>query len=1216
MTTPSPNRLLTALQTYRPGSILHMGDLKDVKRGLSLFENLEVEWLVWHKPEGVKLKLGKLRVTITLNQSGTVVCTCSSCGANKCAHSVAAMATVMHGIRGKLGLSSLKLAPDTFADFREALFAGPDDAPTSGQKSTGNEPAKKRSANTPTVRIVQDNLDCLDAILMIPRASLSLRGNGSFASPMAVNRLPMELRELFSVPIVKPHELEDVLFEFIQRFKDKFPIVVDSLDAGDGKPVQIEGIVKVRLAGLLILRRFADTGTIETSFAVTPMGETKGAVSISSDPPLTEFYRLGKSLIFHPKERTIGRVYENKLWESVTLGSIDNDAQSKLFQRYRKTRERKPFQLPQPVTKSIEEYNEEPFFGTAKSAPFKLVRYYDGDSKEAVHPVPMPATVSLAARVDTRSGTVKMTGKVEAQADISAAFDAVAELLEYIDETVGLSASRRRPLFQESRIAMGEYLLCDQANERALVAKSFLNQVGSDKRAARQYDDYKGFFRELEAVLKAPAKSYIAAALPGSEAGTPPWIYVDADHQIRDAVAACYLHFPGFKATIIDELDTAGSSMSEFEISASEWKHGLAKFSAECSKRGVTLTIDNNKTETVALDFMVRAEPVAAPGSTPQDGNSIDWFALHPKIFCDQMDVPQEQWSAILQGGTFQAEGADGIIQVVDTESLERFALFLKAGASTGSQKKKAEEGDAVKVPRLQILDWMQLKSKGIEIVLPDEDAAIIDSLLSGKPGNPAVMPETIQATLRPYQITGYRWMAFLYEHRFGAVLADDMGLGKTLQTITLLAALDAGLVAHRPKEKYPHLAVLPPSLIFNWRSEIERFLPGITIYEYTGGKRSLDELRKADVVLTTYELARRDIEKLENERFDVIIFDEAQAVKNIAAARSKAIRRLTGRFRLCLTGTPLENHVGEYFAILDLALPGLLGEGEEAKKALRANADSGNERYLRRSQPFVLRRTKENVLKDLPPKVESDIYLDLDRSQKEFYMRTVAEVRNEVAKAFAHKPKQQAGIVALSALMRLRQICVAPGVIDPSLKNSSAPKLDYLVEKLQELHQEGHAALVFSQFTRVLDIIEPLLKAAKLKFVRLDGKTPQKMRKKHVDAFQDDAGPDIFLISLKAGGSGLNLTRASYVFHLDPWWNPAVERQASDRAHRIGQKNKVFIHRILMRDTIEEKMMILKARKQELYDEIMGSAEAEGERIQSRKAPMITPEDISFLLG
>jgi SNF2 family DNA or RNA helicase len=404
-----------------------------------------------------------------------------------------------------------------------------------------------------------------------------------------------------------------------------------------------------------------------------------------------------------------------------------------------------------------------------------------------------------------------------------------------------------------------------------------------------------------------------------------------------------------------------------------------------------------------------------------------------------------------------------------------------------------------------------------------------------------------------------------------------------------------------------PHLVVLPPSLLFNWESEIKRFCPDLKIFFYTGKERTAS-FDGFDVVLTTYGLVRRDIEKLKEIMFDVVIFDEAQAVKNLLADTTGAVRLLKAGFKLTMTGTPLENHVGEYYSIIDLAVPGLLGEYEKFKPLIKLEVSPALDLIIRRTRPFVLRRTKEMILKELPPKVETDIYLDLTDKQKALYKRTVDEVKSVVDRAYKTKTRAQAGIIALTAILKLRQICIAPRLVASSMRESS-PKAEFLIEKLKELIDEGHGALVFSQFTKFLDILEEDLRRHGIDFLRLDGSTQVKRRKKIVGDFQSCNGSPVFLLSLKAGGQRLNLTRASYVFHLDPWWNPAVENQASDRAHRIGQKRHVTVTRLLMRHTIEEKMMALKSRKLQIYKAVMEGS------VTGRKGVSITREDFDYLL-
>jgi len=573
----------------------------------------------------------------------------------------------------------------------------------------------------------------------------------------------------------------------------------------------------------------------------------------------------------------------------------------------------------------------------------------------------------------------------------------------------------------------------------------------------------------------------------------------------------------------------------------------------------------------------------------------IDWFEIRPEIRCNGRVLGARDMKRILKGGG--TVEIDGQLRVVDAASREVLALL--GGVRSKSAAKQGGNREIVAVPRLRILDWIHLRRHGVVVHLPPEDEAIVDRLLHFERLEERTLPAGLVATLRPYQREGWHWLAFLYEHGFGACLADDMGLGKTLQAIILLGGIKEGLVrAPGGGGRRPHLIVVPPSLLFNWESEIRKFFPSLAVATYAGAERSTD-FGDADAVLTTYGLVRRDLARLKEIRFDVIVFDEAQAVKNAAADTTGAVRQLQARFKLAMTGTPVENHLGEFVSILELAVPGLLGDVKEGQV----------EQIVRRTRPFVLRRTKEQILDELPPKVETDIYLDLTEHQKLLYRRTVESVKTTIEAAYRSRTAAQARIIALTALLRLRQICVSPQLIDPAHRETS-PKIGFLIAQLRELIDEGHRALVFSQFTSFLDLLEPELERSGIDFVRLDGSTPTAKRKKIVEGFQSGAGPGVFLLSLKAGGQGLNLTRASYVFHLDPWWNPAVENQASDRTHRIGQRRTVTITRILMRHTIEEKMMALKQRKLELYRAVLAGAEGGGGGAALSRA------DLAFLLG
>ncbi len=642
----------------------------------------------------------------------------------------------------------------------------------------------------------------------------------------------------------------------------------------------------------------------------------------------------------------------------------------------------------------------------------------------------------------------------------------------------------------------------------------------------------------------------------------------------------------------IDAFDS-GTSPGEMTVAQEDLLAQLPRLAERLQLGGFSLRIGGEPLATGAWDFALDAT-----------ASSVDWFELRPEIRCDGELLNAEDLQRLANSGILRR---DGKLILIDDLSAQILAMLAGSGLSIGKRKKKGGS-EALRIPRLQILDWLQLRSRGVTVRLGADDARILESLLSF--GNIAErpLPPSLNATLRPYQCDGYQWLGFLYEHRFGACLADDMGLGKTIQSISLLAGIAAETVVSAAAPRTPHLIVVPPSLLFNWESELARFFPGATVFTYTGSSRSSDTFKEHDIILTSYGIIQRDIEKLLAFRFNVIIFDEAQIVKNLQAATTSAARRLVGAFKLALTGTPVENRIEEYYAIMDLCLPGLLGTAEEFYRACSNRAQGGIDRLLRRTRPFILRRNKQLIAADLPDKIETDIHLELSAKQKTLYQRTVEEVRSQIDEAFAKNSPGQARIIALTAILRLRQICLAPALALPGATDSS-PKLDFLLEQLAELRDEGHSVLVFSQFTSYLDIVEAGLKRHHLPYLRLDGSTPVPQRKKLVESFQDSAAPTVFLISLKAGGKGLNLTRATYVYHLDPWWNPAVENQASDRAHRIGQTRQVTITRLIMRHTIEEKMMALKEQKLKLYKAILEEGTAGG-------GAGLTREDFDFLLG
>ena len=451
-----------------------------------------------------------------------------------------------------------------------------------------------------------------------------------------------------------------------------------------------------------------------------------------------------------------------------------------------------------------------------------------------------------------------------------------------------------------------------------------------------------------------------------------------------------------------------------------------------------------------------------------------------------------------------------------------------------------------------------------------------------------APLPADLTAELRPYQRQGTSWLAFLRDAGLGAVLADDMGLGKTLQTLCALHGRT--------------LVVCPRSVVHNWAAEIQRFRPSLRASIYHGPKRALDAT--ADVTLTTYAILRLDAEALAKVRWDVVVLDEAQAIKNPDSQVARAAYTLDAGFRVALSGTPVENRLDELWSQLHFTNRGLLGgrtafDDRFAKPIALGVADAA-EKLRKKIRPFVLRRLKKDVAPELPPRVESVLYCELEEQERAVYDAVRAATQKEIVAQLA---KGASVLVALEALLRLRQAACHPSLVPGQFASTSA-KIERLVEALEDAAADGHKALVFSQWTSLLDLVEPHLVRAGVGFCRLDGSTRD--RAGVVAEFQSDNGPPAMLISLKAGGTGLNLTAADHVFLMDPWWNPAVEDQAADRAHRIGQDKSVMVYRLVAKDTVEEGILALQDRKRALADAALGEA---------AKAAAITREDLLALL-
>ena len=458
-----------------------------------------------------------------------------------------------------------------------------------------------------------------------------------------------------------------------------------------------------------------------------------------------------------------------------------------------------------------------------------------------------------------------------------------------------------------------------------------------------------------------------------------------------------------------------------------------------------------------------------------------------------------------------------------------------------------------------------------------------------------------LTATLREYQQTGLNWINFLHEFHFGGILADDMGLGKTLQTLSFLQRQkELGLLTK------PTLIIMPTSLIGNWKSEIKKFTDTLTVLSLYGHDRAplFDKIKEFDIILSTYQLALRDKEKFNKEGFDYIILDEAQKIKNPKAKMTLAIKSFNAKHKLALSGTPMENHLGELWSIFDFLMPGFLGNLAFFKKKYQNPIEKENdfliqEKLKRKIAPFMLRRTKDAVLKELPQKVEIIQNVTFGKKQALLYENVRLTMETKVKDAIADKGLSRSHITMLDALLKLRQICCDPSLL--SIKEASklgeSAKLETLFELLEELLAEGRKILIFSQFTSMLKIIQTRIEEKNINFALLTGAT--RKREEVIEKFKKPDCP-LFLISLKAGGVGLNLVEADTVIHYDPWWNPAVENQATDRAHRIGQTKTVFIYKLIVENSIEDKILQLQEKKKNLQEGMYNTSKQKTEKFDA----------------
>lgn len=588
---------------------------------------------------------------------------------------------------------------------------------------------------------------------------------------------------------------------------------------------------------------------------------------------------------------------------------------------------------------------------------------------------------------------------------------------------------------------------------------------------------------------------------------------------------------------------------------------------------------------------------IGEPSISLQVRENIDWFDIQAIIRFGDYEISFRELRKIMLKKGNEITLPNGEIGVIPESWLRDYSEFF----AFLEDQKSSETAFVLNKHHLALVQ--DLRNGNLAQVSMSEK---LETLRTFEEIDDEPMPVSFVGTLRPYQKAGYNWLNFLRHYRFGGCLADDMGLGKTVQTLALLQAV---------KEEggdAPSLLIMPTSLLYNWDLEARKFTPKLRIYNHTGTNRNKDIscFEGYDLVLTSYGITRLDIELLRNFYFNYIILDESQAIKNPNSNISKAVKKLRSRHRLILTGTPLENSTMDLWSQMTFLNPGLLGNqsffrNEFLTPIEKKNDASKVQKLYSIIKPFILRRHKSQVATELPEKVESLKLCSMTPQQEEIYEEQKSYYRNRILDEISSQGVKKSQILLLQGLTRLRQIANHPRMIDEHYKGDSG-KLDAVLRMLQSAVSEDHKVLVFSQFVKHLAVFSDYLHKHRIRFAYLDGST--KDRQHQVQLFQEDNDIKIFLISLKAGGLGLNLTRAEYVFILDPWWNPAVEQQAIDRAHRIGQENKVFTYKFISKNTVEEKILSLQKHKLKLAHELIATEESFMKEL--------TREDIELLLA
>jgi SNF2 family DNA or RNA helicase len=559
---------------------------------------------------------------------------------------------------------------------------------------------------------------------------------------------------------------------------------------------------------------------------------------------------------------------------------------------------------------------------------------------------------------------------------------------------------------------------------------------------------------------------------------------------------------------------------------------------------------------------------------------NIDWFDIHARIRFGEFEIPFKELRRLILRRKVEFKLPNGEIAIIPEAWLTKYADLFALSETDGDNEKPV-----LRKHHLNLVK--ELEEGNLAKVHLSEKLRTLNSFSGIKN---YLLPEGFKGELRPYQKAGYNWLRFLNEYRLGGCLADDMGLGKTVQTLTLLQS-------EKESGSGTSLLVMPTSLIYNWEMEASKFVPELKILNYTGTLRNKDVKRfeKYDLVLTSYGITRLDVELLNQFYFNYVILDESQVIKNPTSNIAKAVRELKSRHKLVLTGTPIENTTMDLWSQMSFINPGILGTQtyfrNEFQNPIEKRNDEARSRKLHSViKPFILRRHKSQVATELPEKVENIQYSQMTAEQERRYEEVKTHYREKIFKLIEQEGLGNSRFMILEGLTKLRQLANHPRMVEQGYTGDSG-KMEDITHMLENAIAEGHKVLVFSQYVKHLEIVRQYLKTNKIDYAYLDGSSTD--RREQVDRFNKDNTLKVFLISIKAGGLGLNLTEADYVFILDPWWNPAVEAQAVDRAHRIGQKKKVFTYKFITRNTVEEKILTLQQRKLRLTTELITTEES-----------------------